>query len=60
MGKSPPSITSPDKLKRLVEILENQSGTVALKLSPNAQSSGSSRAADRTMMPSSRRKTLWR
>lgn len=37
MGKSPPSTTSPDKLKRLVEMCWNHSGELALQLSLNAQ-----------------------
>lgn len=35
MGKSPPSIMSPDKLKRLVEMLLNHSGEFALQLNIN-------------------------
>lgn len=55
MGKSPPSMMSPDKLKRLVEMLSNHSGTAALKLSPNGQRN-SSMAAGGTMMLISWRK----
>lgn len=46
---------SPDKLKRLVEMLSNHLGTAALKLSPNAQRN-SSMAAGGTMMLISWRK----
>lgn len=59
MGKSPPSMMSPDKLNRLVEIFSNHGGTAALDLSPNAQSE-SSRAVGGTMMPISWRKRLQR
>lgn len=49
MGKSPPSITSPGKLKRLVEILWNHSGVLALQLRLNAQNK-TSRVAGAAMM----------
>lgn len=57
MGKSPPSMMSPDKLKRLVETLLNHSGPAALQLS-RQEHHRSSRLRDGAMVQLETEQTL--